>query len=218
MWKKKSLKRSAKDTDLTLFDAKTTEDTPPIPEPTPKPNPTQKGRGSKAYRLDDFILSLVSFVGVTESGLIRYLDGRYAAVVQIPGIDIENYTEEDRNSKFYAFATAILQSTDNIKIIVMDTPPDYRTQIEDLRWRMDLTDNRYLNYILERQILYLEAFAERDRLRSNFILCFGETEQEVLSGARAWEQLRDSNRGGGIYRLNKVDTLRFLNTLHHFGD
>ena len=161
--------------------------------------------------LSDFTLSLTDILSVTEDAYIEYRAG-FGLVLRVPGTDIFNYKQNDKEISYGAYGLSLIGTTNSIKIISLDTAPDYEHQIEFYKSRAVKQSNAYRKYIIERQAEHMQYYQNHDRERSYYVIAYGKTKEAALENAASFNSMISAKTA--VKMLDKKEVVQMLQYLH----
>lgn len=112
------------------------------------------------------------------------INNKYCLLLKIAGIDIFNYSDEDRDSacKNFALATASLQGVEH-KYIITDSKPILSENKKYVLAKSEMTDNAFHKYLLNRQYELFDYFEESHYDRLAFLMIFSDNADELNQSA-----------------------------------
>lgn len=136
-------------------------------------------------KLSRFLISVMDIIGIQDDGLIMLKNGYFAYALSIPGVDIQNFHAADQESIYAGFARSIVSTYAPIKIVSIDTPPNYTAQKQHLAALLETTSHPHRQKVLNRELAALTWYEENTTTRSSFIFAYGKTPEETAKNAGA---------------------------------
>jgi hypothetical protein len=130
--------------------------------------PMKKSRNNSP---DKFVTALSTITGIKDGMFIKS-GGDYIGAVKVPGIDIFNFKQQDREMSMSAFGNALSIVEIPTKYVFCGCKPDYSNQIANLAKHELMQKNPFLKHILERERSWLEYYQNEEEMRSVFVLFF----------------------------------------------
>ena len=164
-----------------------------------------------------FVITISNVCGYdTEHNCIRLKDG-YAAVVQIPGIDILNFKKNDQEYAYSTFGQTTQGCTASHKIVILSDRSNYTEQIEFLKSKEAKADHPYRKYLLERQIEWLQYYETKQSDRLAYVFFYDKAAEDASSAADHYVNAMRNGRNYTI-RCNQDQCERVLQLLLQGGD
>lgn len=141
----------------------------------------KKVKPQVTVKLDRFVTDISSITGF-KHGCVKTKSG-YFATIQVPGIDIVNAKQNDKDICYTAWGNAIQSCKVNSKPVFLKQKPCYDNQIKYLSGRLAHQNHPYRRELLSRQIEWLEYYSDNQTDRMSYIMFFGKEPKELVKSA-----------------------------------
>lgn len=129
-----------------------------------------------------FVLDTVPITGIEDDQYLisKTADGViYAGAVKVPGIDIKNYQNMDRQISFLAYGNGVLLSELYSKEIFVGGKADYSDQIGWIGRKESQQNDEFCRDILADMRRLITHFGEMNEERFSYVLFFSEDKNKI---------------------------------------
>jgi hypothetical protein len=126
----------------------------------------------------NFVTSISPITGLDDGRYVRTTSG-YIGVVKVPGIDIFNMKDNEREKAFIAFGNAIVALNIPVKIVFISCKPDFSSQKANLAQHELKQQNEVRKEILSRMRSNYEWLETNSKQRLPFVLFFSDDKSKI---------------------------------------
>lgn len=164
-----------------------------------------------------FVITVSNLCGYDDEHNCIKLKDWFAAVVQIPGIDILNYKTVDQEFAYAAFGQAVQGCPVAFKIVILSDRSHYTEQIEFLNSKAAKADHSYRKYLLERQIGWLKYYESTQTDRLACVFFYAKAPEDAASAADHFVNTMRTGRNYTV-RCDQAQCEHMLQLLLQGGD
>lgn len=136
----------------------------------------------KKLKIKKSTLDYIDFSYFTENGYIKHkTDDIFIEILQIDTIDVSNLNSNHIDTIIYENAQFYRKYTDDIKIISMNFPCDYKEQIEYFTNKLDTVSNDFRKKFLTLKIKELEYLQSTKYNLEFYLMIFIDGEKNISS-------------------------------------
>ena len=161
---------------------------------------------------NEFVASISNVCGYdNDHNCIRLKNG-FAAMIQIPGIDILNYKRNDQEYVYGTFGQATQVCQEPHKIVMLSDHADYTEQIEYLTMKKEKAAHPYRQYLLQRQIDWLQYYETSQNDRLAYLFFYAKAEEDASGAADLYIRTLRAGRNYAV-RCDRKQCERVLRIL-----